>query len=64
MQLSEEQFDYFTRVTFLRGVLAERRGLIGSIDGFIGDFDTWHMIQHLNMLEAVEEWLIKLSGKW
>jgi len=37
--------------------------LIGSIDGFIGDFDTWYMIQHLNMLEALEGWLIKLSGE-
>jgi hypothetical protein len=61
--MTDDQMDYFTRVTFLRGVLAERRGLIGSIDGFIGDFDTWYMIQHLNMLGALERWLIKLSGK-
>lgn len=55
--------DYFIRVTFLRGVMAERLGLIGSVDGFIGSLDTWELNESLLFLEQLEGWLITLSGE-
>ena len=63
MQLSEGQFDYFTRVTFLRGVMAERMGLIGDYDGLLSAFETWQMEQHLLFLGKLEDYLIFMTGQ-
>lgn len=63
MYLTQEQLDYFTRVTFLRGVMAERMGLIGDYNGLLSTFETWQMKQHLLFLEQLEGYFISMTGQ-
>ena len=58
--LTEEQLEYFALVTFMRGVMAERMGLVGKIEGFLPSVDMHILEQMLLFLEQLEEWLMYL----
>ena len=47
--LSDNQMEQFATITFLKGVIAERMGMIGEIP-------------YNNTVKAIEEWLLFLSS--
>jgi len=61
MQLSREQVDYFGRIAFMRGVMAERMGLIGRGGGLLSEEDLQLTIDLLMFLEQIEDWAWRLT---
>lgn len=63
MYLTEEQIDYFGRIAFMRGVMAERMNLIGRGGGLLTEEDLQLTIDLLMFLEQVEDWTWRLTGQ-
>jgi hypothetical protein len=62
MQLTDDQVDYFARVSFMRGVLAERMGLLGNVRGLISEQDSFLISESLRTLEVIEDGLYAMAG--
>ena len=62
--LTDAQIEYFAQVSFMRGVLAERMGLIGNPRGLIADRDFDALVQTLRVLETIEDGLCAMAGRY
>ena len=63
MQLTDEQVDYFARICFVRGVMAERLGLLHeSLQPLLGANDIYDIVDSLITLETIEDGLYAMAG--
>ena len=63
MYLTDEQVDYFAEVSFMRGVMAERMGLLGNVQGLLSREDFDALVESLRTLETIEDGLCKMVGE-
>jgi hypothetical protein len=62
--LTDAQIEYFAEISFMRGVLAERMGLIGNPRGLIADRDFDALVESLRTLEIIEDGLCAMAGRY
>jgi hypothetical protein len=65
MQLTDEQVEYFARICFVRGVMAERLGLLHeSLQPLLGANDIYDIVDSLITLETIGDGLCAMAGRY
>jgi hypothetical protein len=65
MQLTDEQVDYFARINFVRGAIAERVGLLGeSLRPLLSEQDLYDIELSLLTLETISDGICAMVGRY
>jgi hypothetical protein len=65
MQLTDKQVDYFARINFVRGAIAERAGLLGeSLRPLLSAQDLYDIEWSLITLETIGDGICAMAGRY
>ena len=64
MQLTEQQVEKLVMQSFVKGILAERMGLVSAEIQGVHPLDIAVICTIMEFLEKFEEWACKMTGQW